>query len=354
MSGPQRRLRTVDDPVAPQEVRRARTGGTKFVWWFLASFFFVLGSAACTTRFGASIPESDGGAPGDAGGDGGGGGECGNGVMEPGESCDGTDLGGATCESVSEGYGGGRLFCNDTCEVETSECIPKGCGDGVLDLGEEYDDGNTDNTDACLATCVAAQCGDGFLWEGVEECDDGNTSDCDGCSAACSLEACGNGVVECAEECDDGNTVDGDACLSSCVEATCGDGVLWEGVEECDGAELGGATCEGLGFIQGDLSCTSDCALDSSECVQCGDCKSCTKTECFRDVYWWEDSACTVPYGNCTPCSNWGPSNSTHSDGSFFCHPNGTYSPYWNGGPCTWVEMDYEYDCDECGEWTCP
>ncbi|MEZ4340277.1 MAG: DUF4215 domain-containing protein [Sandaracinaceae bacterium] len=48
-----------------------------------------------------------------------------------------------------------------------------GCGDGILHPGEECDDGNEDNTDLCLDTCVAASCGDGYVGPG-ETCDDGN------------------------------------------------------------------------------------------------------------------------------------------------------------------------------------
>ena len=43
------------------------------------------------------------------------------------------------------------------------DVIPGGCGDGVVDPGEECDDGNTDNTDTCLNDCTAAECGDGII-----------------------------------------------------------------------------------------------------------------------------------------------------------------------------------------------
>src|SRR6185295_13956112 len=50
------------------------------------------------------------------------------------------------------------------------------------------------------------RCGDGIAQLG-EACDDGNTMDCDGCSSACTLETgCGDGVRCGAEACDDGNT----------------------------------------------------------------------------------------------------------------------------------------------------
>ncbi len=47
------------------------------------------------------------------------------------------------------------------------------CGNGRVEPGEQCDDGNARNDDACLSTCVPARCGDGYLWRGVEECDDG-------------------------------------------------------------------------------------------------------------------------------------------------------------------------------------
>jgi len=42
------------------------------------------------------------------------------------------------------------------------------CGNGVVEDGEACDDGNDDDTDACLTTCVAARCGDGIVHAGVE------------------------------------------------------------------------------------------------------------------------------------------------------------------------------------------
>ncbi|TMA45338.1 MAG: DUF4215 domain-containing protein [Deltaproteobacteria bacterium] len=61
------------------------------------------------------------------------------------------------------------------------------------------------------------RCGNGIVEDG-EECDDGNNAPCDGCSASCTTEGCGNGVVECDEQCDDGarNGTTGDGCDASC------------------------------------------------------------------------------------------------------------------------------------------
>ncbi len=78
--------------------------------------------------------------------------------------------------------------------------VADGCGDGVPELPEMCDDGNTIDGDGCTATCQVengfvcwetpsicrASCGDGVV-ASVEGCDDGNIAQADGCSA-CTVE----------------------------------------------------------------------------------------------------------------------------------------------------------------------
>ncbi|HEY2773212.1 MAG TPA: DUF1566 domain-containing protein [Candidatus Binatia bacterium] len=45
---------------------------------------------------------------------------CGNGLIDPGEECDGNNLAGATC--VTEGSIGGTLVCSPNCLLDTSGC----------------------------------------------------------------------------------------------------------------------------------------------------------------------------------------------------------------------------------------
>jgi cysteine-rich repeat protein len=104
--------------------------------------------------------------------------------------------------------------------------MPK-CGDGVKDLAEGCDDGNAQNDDACLNTCISATCGDGSVQAGVEDCDDGaSNSDTpsDACRSNCRPARCGDAVRATNEACDDGNNADNDSCLTPCIRGTCGDG----------------------------------------------------------------------------------------------------------------------------------
>ena len=117
----------------------------------------------------------------------------------------------------------------------SSACGLSRCGDGFLDTGagEVCDDGNTTPGDGCSATCTIEPgfecsnestisicrpiCGDGIVTLG-EECDDGvNDGGYDQCAPGCVLgPRCGDGILQPGEDCDDGNRVDGDGCGSAC------------------------------------------------------------------------------------------------------------------------------------------
>jgi len=67
---------------------------------------------------------------------------------------------------------------------------PPACGDGVVDDGEQCDDGaaNSDTEpDACRTSCLEAYCGDGVADSG-EACDDGTPFGGDGCTPVCTEE----------------------------------------------------------------------------------------------------------------------------------------------------------------------
>ena len=184
-------------------------------------------------------------------------------------------------EAVTDGSGGGTGGSTGEATTAVTSGSTGGssggagvCGDGVVDDGEECDDGNDVDTDDCLSTCVAAKCGDGAVFEGTEECDDGNMVDTDACLNTCVAAKCGDGVVqEGVEQCDDMNMVDDDACSNACVSATCMDKVK-------NGAELdvdcGGPDCPKCGLGQacgGDADCGVGVCL-KNKCVSNKSCKS--------------------------------------------------------------------------------
>ncbi|MEP7119519.1 MAG: DUF4215 domain-containing protein [Byssovorax sp.] len=157
---------------------------------------------------------------------------CGNGVVSLGEQCDdGNTVSGDGCTSSCQ------LEANYTCPAPGSPCVATPCGDGKVSAAETCDDGNVVTGDGCSSTCkleagwqcptagakcIAKTCGDGIR-VGAEPCDDGNLMSGDGCSATCALEA-------------------GFACVtvgtqSVCHASVCGDGTK-EGFEQCDDSNL--------------------------------------------------------------------------------------------------------------------
>jgi cysteine-rich repeat protein len=93
------------------------------------------------------------------------------------------------------------------------------CGNGVVEAEESCDDGNAEDTDDCLSTCVLASCGDGLVHAENEACDDGNADSSDDCNENCETARCGDGFVWVGEEaCDDGNANDGDDCSNACED----------------------------------------------------------------------------------------------------------------------------------------
>jgi MYXO-CTERM domain-containing protein len=228
---------------------------------------------------------------------------CGNGALEPGETCDSGAQNGqyGACKADCSGLGprcgdgatNGPEQCDDGNALNTDACLntcqAASCGDGFTRTGtEQCDDGNASNTDACLDTCVNASCGDGFTRAGVETCDDGNVSNTDACLATCVAASCGDGFVQTGvEACDDMNGSNNDACLNTCQAASCGDGFTRTGVEQCDDGNMSNtdacvgacvaATC-GDGFVQlGVEQCDDANMVDTDACrngcvaATCGD-----------------------------------------------------------------------------------
>ena len=186
---------------------------------------------------------------------------CGDGVVDPGEHCD-SNTGGQSCASLGHYNVIGVLRCTRDCLWDTSSCGGR-CGDNDVDAADgEQCDGDNLNGQSCQTQGYAG---------GNLNCDAGCRFVVTGCTSVC-----GNGLREVGETCDDGNTGAGDGCSSSCEvedgwtcdEASpnvcapiCGD-LQAKGNEACDGADLRDQTCELLGFHGGALACGADCTFD--------------------------------------------------------------------------------------------
>jgi cysteine-rich repeat protein len=197
---------------------------------------------------------------------------------------------------------------------------PSGCGDGIINQpSEECDDGNTLAGDGCNGICrvepnhvclvdpndptrsspcvVTFKCGDGIVNPG-EQCDEGSYQGSPGCSKDCKTQelgykctpgqaciaqyTCGNGRIEFGESCDPPNP--GGGCDANCKAELgwrcvpgsctklpyCGDGIVQQNVgEQCD-----------EGTFQGSPGCSKDCLTQEPTCT-CAPGKTC---ECPKAV----------------------------------------------------------------------
>ncbi len=174
---------------------------------------------------------------------------CGDGQIDPGEQCDDGNASnkdaclnncssalcgdGIKCTSASctSGPGGGPERCDPpdgtTCTAECGE-IASPCLDGVVNGLCTAPVAKVGNTCLINSDCDSSSgSGDGVC-NVIETCDDGNSSDNDGCPTNCQLASCGDGFVHetgGSEQCDDGNNLPGDGCDPSC-QTECGNGLL--------------------------------------------------------------------------------------------------------------------------------
>ncbi|MCZ6570417.1 MAG: DUF1566 domain-containing protein [Deltaproteobacteria bacterium] len=106
---------------------------------------------------------------------------------------------------------------------------------------------------------------------------------------------CGDGSITGTEECepaDDGACPD--RCQPDCscavIPSTCGNDII-DGNDDCDGLDLGGESCQSLGFGGGLLACSAGCGLDLSGCspLALGSFSATGQTSC------WDSSGTVIP-----------------------------------------------------------
>lgn len=227
---------------------------------------------------------------------------CGNEAVEVGETCDGSNLDGLSCES--EGYLAGELSCSDDClSVDASAC--NNCGNGMVDFDEPCDGMDlggtscsslgylTDNLPVCNETCDyfdTSGCGGvecGFDPEPVGPC----APECDDCVEGVCVIDCGGGGACAGEEiiCPPGSPCrvecsGGSACTAASVacppyfpcEVTCSGGGACDVLAlECGDVGTCRLQCDngtacGMATVQCGLDdCEADCATDISVITEC-------------------------------------------------------------------------------------
>jgi len=117
------------------------------------------------------------------------------------------------------------------CIFDTTNCTS--CGNGALDPEEECDGIDFGGSATC-ADINAGSATEPLL------CTDSCTIDLSNCSG------CGNGTIAAPEDCEPGYGPNAKP-------------------------DLGGQSCEGLGYDGGDLDCSKSCRFDEGGCYTCGD-----------------------------------------------------------------------------------
>ena len=201
---------------------------------------------------------------------------CGDGVANGPEQCDGADLDGLTdgCEGLGY-YNAGTVTCGGDCRYDVTACSGV-CGDGTIDPQESCDDANLGGVNCeafgyygtagltCTSACTFDDAGcepNGYCGDGVKNGDE----DCDDLAfGGASCQSLGFYDVD-TLACDDRCAFDDSGCAGFCGDRAP------NGAESCDGRRESGDSCLDFGFDDGDLGCLGLCGPDFADCRQRGE-----------------------------------------------------------------------------------
>ncbi|MBI1934906.1 hypothetical protein HYS31_00550 [Candidatus Woesearchaeota archaeon] len=329
---------------------------------------------------------------------------CGDGVIDTalGETCDGNKFGlfSGTCINYSTSLISGDLLCSG-CKINTTSCQAKTakCGDGIKNqLNEDCDDpdlqgktcqsfgyksssGNLKCTgciydiSACIPDENKPRCGDSIVQKPNnadvnEQCDKANLD-----SKTCtSFDAYNGGDLGCRSDC----TFDYSKC-TPINPPTCQDGTINQNIEECDKTDLKGNTCKSLGYLSGELKCTTSCIYDTSACIpdenkpRCGDSivqkpnnadvneqcdkanldgKTCSMFDSYTAGQIACKGDCTFNYADCTTtprCGDGAINAGEQCDGSNLDSKN-CKSFNYAGGTLKCKSTDCQFDFSQCDQ----
>ena len=197
---------------------------------------------------------------------------CGNGVIDPGELCDGYALNMQTCKTVLGDNYSGAVHCQEGClGFDTSECVSlvssAVCGNNVAEDGELCD-----GTDLKGKTCASIFGEDSV---GTPACVNCTTIDAGSCTNTGTTEpaGCTDGEFQCKgqvlQKCSAGEWSDEQTCPQTCDASqkkcteteTCSGGTY-----RCNGKIL--EICASNAWSTVD-NCTAICDAGLKKCIQC-------------------------------------------------------------------------------------